>query len=128
MSAHLRSKAKAVATEGGSTGGDGSSDVLQLSSVAGMAAHNRRLATIWRFGNDAAPICKLSVAGAGFRNAVGYLRLHWVEDVLHVKDYSGSTKATLEGFTGYAKTDQPFDPALQKKSTLLIPIARWRLR
>ena len=70
--------------------------------------------------SPAAATTKLLVNASALHQVVAYLQLQWTEEGMKLVDFTGHTKANIQGFIGYGKTQSTYDGTLQKKSTLLI--------
>ena len=89
--------------------------------VAGMAAHNRRIAAAWPIGDSAAPVKKWRVNSQAADLVLSVLRRDWSDGTLRLYDPLDRTKvkAKLHGFSMYDVTQGPHDPALQALDTLI---------
>ena len=102
--------------------GDGDCADVPL-NIAGMTAHNRHLAEIWRLGEPggaSVPLAKLAVDSVAAVELHCFLQRHWVDGVLRLKHpTTQKVKVTLRGFALYGNTQRPHDSAKQARHTLL---------
>ena len=118
---HVHSRRNAVGAESSSSS---SSEVSGVAvSVAGMAAHNRRLAGVWHLGDpggSAAPLTKWQVPKDSAELFCAVIERDWKDGELPVRHpVTGKVKATFRGFSIYGNTRQPHDAAKQAASTIV---------
>jgi hypothetical protein len=104
--------------------GKASSSLEMPLTVAGMVAHNRRLAHVWALGEPggtAVPLTKLQVPKDSADVLHDVICRDWLDGELVIRHpVSGKVKAVLKGFSEYGSTRQSHDPRLQALHTIVL--------